>query len=134
MASVPLQLVLEHRRARATQDDIEAIGEAVDRDRGVQVEWGDEALPGCGIGDGAEDGVHRDERIALEVHLSDKPLRKARTEYREMDMCGTPGIDVVAERIRARLYRTEGIVAIVIGHHPAAAAKIGIDRRQVGVV
>ena len=41
---------------------------------------------------------------------------------------------MVAERIRARLYRTEGIVAIVVGDHPAAAAKIGINRRHVSVV
>ena len=51
-----------------------------------------------------------------------------------MDVCGTPGIDVVAERICALLYRAEGVGAALISDHAAAAAEIRIDRREVRVI
>ena len=44
MASVPLQPVLEQRRAAAAQHDVEAVGEAVERHRGVEVERRDQPL------------------------------------------------------------------------------------------
>src|SRR5258708_36221926 len=46
----------------------------------------------------------------------------------------TPAVDTIAKRIGARLDRAEEIITIVVRQHPAAAAEVGIDRRNVGVV
>ena len=49
--SVPLQAVLEQRRAAAAQHDVELVGEAVERDRGVEVERRDQLLERVLVGD-----------------------------------------------------------------------------------
>jgi hypothetical protein len=79
-------------------------------------------------------GVPPDQRIALEVHLRDEPLRKSRAEHREVDVRRSPAVDVVPPGIRARLDGAEGIVAVVVGEGATAAAEVGVDRRDVVVV
>ncbi len=51
-----------------------------------------------------------------------------------MDVRRPPAIDVVAPRIGPRLHRAEIVVARLIGQRAAAAAEIGIDRREIGVL
>ena len=76
----------------------------------------------------------RDEGVALEVHLGDQPLREAAAEQGEVDVRRPPGVDEVAERVGAGLHGAESVVAIGVGHHPAAAAEVGVDGGQIGVV
>src|SRR5580704_11702786 len=76
----------------------------------------------------------RDERVALEIHLSNQPLREARAENRKVDVSRTPTVDEVSERIRPWFYRTKKIMAGLVGYHASAAAKIGVDRRAKRIV
>src|SRR4051812_23623522 len=45
-----------------------------------------------------------------------------------------PAVDAIAEGVGARLDGAEEIIAVVVGHGAAAAAEIGIDRCDIGVV
>src|ERR1700756_4348593 len=89
-------LVLHRGFITAAQDDIEPVAKAVFRDGCFPVERGDQAFPRCLASDAVEYGIKRQERIAREIHLSDQAGSKSRPENREMDMCWTPGIVMVA--------------------------------------
>src|SRR5258706_7051132 len=51
-----------------------------------------------------------------------------------MDMRWTPGVGMIAPRIRARLDGDEAVAAFLVGKHAAGAVKIRIQRRIVIVV
>ena len=51
-----------------------------------------------------------------------------------MDMSGAPAIDIVAPGIGAGLHGAEVVVSGRIRQRAAAAAEIGIDRREIGVL
>ena len=86
------------------------------------------------VRDGVHDRTDRDQRIALEIHLGDQPLREAGAEQREMDMGRAPAVDVVAPRVGAGLHGAEIIIAVLVGERAPAAAEIRIDRGEIGVV
>src|SRR6516162_6697013 len=74
------------------------------------------------------------ERVSLEVHLRDQPLRKARSKDGIMDVGWPPAIDPIAERVGTRFDGTEEIVAAVVRQHPTAAAEVRVDRSNIGVI
>src|ERR1700747_3120937 len=51
-----------------------------------------------------------------------------------MDMSRPPAVNSVAERIGAGFDGTKEIVAVLVGQHTAAAAEVGVDGSDVGVV
>src|SRR6516162_2038810 len=74
------------------------------------------------------------ERVSLEVHLRDQPLRKARSKDGKMDVGWPPAVDPIAERVGAWFDGTEEIVAAVVRQHPTAAAEVRVDRSNICVV
>ena len=79
-------------------------------------------------------GQRGNQRIALEIHLRDEPLRPAVARDRVVDVRGTPVVDAVAPRVGAGLDGAEEVVAVRVGQRAAAAAEIRIDRRDVPVL
>src|SRR6476659_5318646 len=140
MASLPLHrrlvlhTALEPRRARAAQHDVEAIGEAVELHGVVAVERGDELADRGLARHRAQDRALRYQRITLEIHLRDQPLRPAVARNRIVNVRGAPVVDAVAPWIGAGLDRTVHVMAVAVGQYAAAAAEVGIDRRDVRVV
>src|SRR6267154_611053 len=132
--SASLKLVFEQGLAASSQYDIEAIGEALQRARCIEVESCRQSIGRRLVGNGCDDGIVGDQRIALEIHLGYQSLRKAGSEHREMDMGRPPAVDAIPERVGAGLDGPEEVIAPVIGQHPAAATEIRIDRRDIGVV
>src|ERR1700704_2372267 len=51
-----------------------------------------------------------------------------------MDVGRPPTVDAIAKRIGARLDGPKEVIAVLIRDHPAAAAEIGIDRRNISIV
>src|ERR1700751_84935 len=51
-----------------------------------------------------------------------------------MNMRRPPAVYPVSERVGARFDGAEEIVTVVVSQHPAAAAEVGADWRDVGVV
>src|SRR5580704_5233445 len=96
-------LLFEHRRAAAAQHDVPVVAERPFRLGQVDVEAGDEPLPGLLVRHRVEDGVQRQQRVAGEVHLGDQPLGERAAEQREVNVGRTPGVVVVAPRVGARL-------------------------------
>ena len=133
IVSVPLKLVLEQRLLAAAQHDVELVGEHVERHRGAEVEGGDQALGGRAVGDAEHHRVAPDQRVALEVHLGDQPLREAGAEHREVDVGRAPGIEEVAPGVGPGLDGAEVVVAVGVGQRAAAAAEVRVDRREVAV-
>src|SRR6478735_9912463 len=129
-----LQLVFEQGLAASPQHDVEAIGQALQRPRRIEIELCRQAIRGRLVGNGGDDGIMGDQRIALEIHLGDQPLRKTGSEHREMDVGRPPAVDAIAKRVCAGLDRAEEVIAALIGQHPAAAAEIRVDRSDIGVV
>src|SRR5205823_3722459 len=101
----------ERRRAvaAAAEDDVPRVAERPFRRRRPEVEPGDEQRPRPRIAHRVEDRIEREEGIAREVHLRDEALRESTAEDREVDVRGTPGVLVVAPRIRARLDGDEAV-------------------------
>src|SRR5258708_975813 len=132
--SASLKLVFEQGLAASPQYDIEAVGEALQRARCIEVESCRQTIGRRLVGDGCDDGIVGDQRIALEIHLGYQSLRKARSEHREMDVGRPPAVDAIPERVCAGLDGPEEVIAPFIGQHPAAATEIRIDRRDIGVV
>src|ERR1700738_3253573 len=132
--SASLKLVFEQGLAASPQYDIEAVGEALQRARCMEVESCRQTIRRRLIGDGCDDGIVRDERIPLEIHLGYQPLCKACPEHRKMDVSRSPAVDAIPKRVCAGLDRPEEVVALLIGQHPAAAAEIRVDRSDIGVV
>src|SRR5215470_11926473 len=88
--------LLPGRRLAAAKDDVEAVAEGAVVQRRLPVVAGDEPVARHRVGDAGEDDVVGEERVALEVHLRDEPLRERDAEQREVDVRGPPGVVVVA--------------------------------------
>src|SRR6266850_8523408 len=129
--SASLKLVFEQGLAAPTQHNIEAVGEALQRARCIEVEPCCQTICRRLVRDGRDDGIVRDEWIPLEIHLGYQSLRKAGSEHRKMDMGRPPAVDAIPERVGAGLDGPEEVIAPVIGQHPAAATEIRIDRRDI---
>src|SRR6476620_9010531 len=129
-----LQLVFEHGLAPSSQHDVETIGQALQRTRRIEIELRRQAVRSRLVRDGGDDRIVGDKRISLEIHLGDQPLRKAGSEHREMNVSRPPAVDAIPKRVCAGLDRAEEVIAALIGQHPAAAAEIRVDRRDIGVV
>ena len=126
--------VLEQRRARAAQHDVEPVGQQSSWHERVAVERRDQPLDRRLVVDRVQDRARRDQRIAFEVHLRDEPLHPARARDRIVDVRRAPVVDAVAPRVGARLDRAVEVVAVVVGQRAAAAAEIRVDRRDVAVL
>src|SRR5690349_8338648 len=129
-----LHAILEPRRARAAQHDVEPVGEAVERHAGVAVERRDQLSNRRFRRNGFDDRALRDQRIGLEIHLRDQTLHPSRAGYRVMDMRWTPVVDAVAPRIGTGLYRPVDVMAVAIGQRASAAAEVGVDWCDVVIV
>ena len=70
----------------------------------------------------------------FKIHLGDQALREAGAEDREMDVSGSPTVDEVSKRVRARLDCSEKIMTVIVGDHSSATAEIRIDRRVESIV
>ena len=97
--SASLKLVFEQGLAASTQYDIEAVGEALQRARCIEVESCRQTI--CRRFVGCDDGIVGDERIPLEIHLGYQSLRKACSEYRKMDVGRPPAIDSIPKGVCA---------------------------------
>ena len=129
-----LHVVLEQRRALAAQDDVEAVGAAVELDEGADVLQRDQAADLLLARRDAEDRAAADQRVALEVHLRDEPLHPAVAGDRVVDVRRPPVVDAVAPRVRAGLDRAVRVVAVLVGEHAAAAAEVRVERADVLVL
>ena len=78
--------------------------------------------------------TERDQRVALEIQLGDQPLAKAVAEDRHVDMHRPPVIAAIRPGIGARADGQELVVAVFIRQRTAAAAEIGVERRQIAVL
>src|SRR5215471_10900710 len=121
-------LVLHRGFVAAAQDDIEPVAKAVFRDGRVPVEQGDQPFPRCLASDAIEYGIKRQERVAREIHLSDQAGSKCRAENREMDVCWTPGIVMVAPRVFARTNGFKSKAAFRVGNKRRAAGEVRVER------
>ena len=129
-----LHVVLEQRRALAAQDDVEAVGAAVELDEGADVLERDQAADLLLARRDAEDRAAPDQRVALEVHLRDQALHPAVAGDRVVDVRRPPVVDAVAPGIGAGLDGAVGVVAVLVGQHPAAAAEVGVEGADVLVL
>src|SRR5258705_12393414 len=129
--SASLQLVFEQGLAAPTQHNIEAVGEALQRARCIEVEPCCQTICRRLVGDGCDDGIVGDERIPLEIHLGYQSLREACSKHRKMDMGRPPAVNAISKRVRARFDRPEEVVAALIGQHPTAATEIRLDRSDI---
>src|SRR6476620_6936514 len=129
-----LKLVFEHGLAASPQHDIEAVGEALQRARCIEVESCCQTICRRLVGDRCDDGIVWDERIPLEIHLGDQSLCKACSEHRKMDVGRPPAVDAIPKRVCAGLDRPKKIIAPLIGQHPTASTEIRVDRSDIGVV
>src|SRR5258705_4028879 len=132
--SASLQLVFEQGLAAPTQHNIEAIGEALQRARCIEVEPCCQTICRRLVGDGCDDGIVGDERIPLEIHLGYQSFGEACSERRKMDVGRPPAVNAISKRVRAGLDRPEEVIAPLIGQHSTAAAEIRVDRSDIGVV
>src|SRR5713226_4917623 len=132
--SASMKLVFEQGLAASTQHNIETVGEALQRTRCIEVESCRQTTCRRLVGDGCDDGIVRDEWIALEIHLGYQSLRKARSEYRKMDVRRPPAVNAIPKRVCAGLDRPEEVIAPLVGQHTTAATEIRINRSNIGVV
>src|SRR5262249_26719813 len=131
---VSLQFVLKQRGASAAQNDIEAIGQCVERYAGVEVERCNKPARRLRVRDRPEHGVVRQQWVAFEIHLSDEALRESRTEQGKVNVSGAPAVDEVAPRVGAGLDGAKGVSPTGIGKGAPAAPEIRIERRQIAIV
>ena len=82
------------------------------------------------VGDGIEDRIVAEQRIARKVHLRDQPAQEVGAEQREVDVRRPPRVRVVQPGIRARPDRGEAIPALVVGQHAARAGEVRVERRR----
>src|SRR5258707_4815036 len=129
-----LELVFEQGLAASSQHNIEAVGEALQWTRCIEVEPRRQAICRRLVGDGCDDGIVGDERIPLEIHLGYQSLRKACSEHGKMDVGRSPAVDAIPKGVCAGLDRSEEVIAPLIGQHPAAATEVRVDRSDIGVV
>src|SRR5258705_6976130 len=101
------QLVFEQGLAAPTQHNIEAVGEALQRARCIEVESRCQTICRRLVGYGCDDGIVGDERVPLEIHLGYQPLRKAGSKYRKMDVGRPPAVNAISNRVRAMFDRSE---------------------------
>src|SRR6266404_2313677 len=132
--SASLTLVFEHGLAASPQHNIEAVGEALQWARCIEVESCRQPISRRPVGDGCDDGIVGDEWIPLEIHLGDQSLYKACSEHRKMDVGRPPAVDAIPKRVRAGLDRPEEVIAPLIGQHPTAAAEVRVDRGDISIV
>jgi hypothetical protein len=116
------------------QDDVEAVGAAVELDERRDVLQRDQAADLLLARGDAEDRAAADQRVALEVHLRDQPLHPAVARDRVVDVRRAPVVDPVAPRVGARLDRAIRVVAVLVGEHAAAAAEVRVERADVLVL
>src|SRR5207302_9822075 len=102
--------------------------------RGGKVEAGDEALAGFFVGDRLGDGIEGKKRIAGKIHLGDQPGGKCRSQQREMNVGGPPGVGMVSPGISARFDSDEFVEAIGIGEGASCSSEVGIERSWMVVV
>src|SRR5258708_3003713 len=82
------QFILNQGLAASAQHDIEAVSEAFERPRRIEVELGRQTVRRRLVGYGCNDRVVRDKRIALKIHLGYKPLREASPEHEKWICAG----------------------------------------------
>ena len=104
------------------QHDVELVGDAIERDRCIQVECRDKLVDGAWIGDGFHDWTICDQGVAFEIHLGDQPLGEGCAEDRHMDMGGPPVVHPVAPGIGTRLDGAEDVAAVLIRERPPTTA------------
>ena len=97
-ASIPGALVFEVGGPSPAQDDVEAIGETVERGRGIEIERCGQPIHCSGIRNGVGDGIVSKQGIALEIHLRDQSLCPSGAEQREMDVRRPPTVGKIPER------------------------------------
>jgi hypothetical protein len=97
-----------------------------------KVELRNQSVAGSFIG-ALKDGVVGEQRIAREVHLRHQPAEDALAEERVMDMRRTPGVPVIAPRIRSRLDGKKGVAAVRVRERAPAAGEVGVERGVVVV-
>src|ERR1700730_608018 len=132
--SASLKLVFEQGLAASPQYDIEAVGEALQRARCIEVESCRQTIGRRLVGDGCDDGIVGDERIPLEIHLGYQSLCKAGTEHQKREVGRPPAVDAIPKRVCAGLDLPEEVITALIGEHPTAATEIRVDRSDIGVV
>src|SRR4051794_34338182 len=105
---------LERGLLPTTQVDVEFVGERPIRLRLLDRKARQHAIAGALVGDGVEDRVELEQRVAREVHLRDESLRECLTQQREVNVGWAPRVVVVAPRIRPRLDRGEAVATFVV--------------------
>src|SRR4051812_20229973 len=99
----PAGSFLLHRRGLASaQHDVEAITQSMEWHSRLPVQNRNEALAGRLVRCAVKNRVEGQQRIAWKKHLRDQSGCKGRTKYREMNMCRTPGVVMVAPWIHSR--------------------------------
>jgi hypothetical protein len=111
--------------------DIKSEAEGVLTHGGFPVEIGDQAVTRFFIGSAIKNGIERQQRVAGKIHLGDKASGEGRTEHREVNMRGTPGVVMIAPRIRTGTNSDETEVAMFVGQGMTAPLEIGIERSIV---
>src|ERR1700751_274616 len=120
-------LVLHRGFVAAAQDNIKPVTKGVFRHGCVPVEQGDQPFPRSLASDAVEYGIKRQERVAREIHLSDQAGSKRRPENREMDVCWTPGIVMVAPRVFARTNGFKSKAAFRVSNKRRAAGEVRVE-------
>ena len=75
-----------------------------------------------------KDGVEGEQRVVGKVHLRDEPCCDRRAHQREVDVCGSPCIRMIAPRVGPGLDREEPILPVGSGAALPDAQKVGIER------
>ena len=119
------------RLFRATQYQIEAVGETVKGSRPFPIERCNESRLGTAIGNGAEHRTVPDQRVPFEIHLSNQASREGGPKNRKMHMGRAPGIGTVGKRVRPRPNGEKLVIARFIGVAAAIAAEVGVKWRPV---
>src|SRR5437763_14076699 len=81
----PSAPLLEDGRVAAAQHDVSVVAEGPLGLGQLDVEVGDQPLPGLLVGHRVEDRVERQQRVAREVHLGTQPLGERAGDEREVD-------------------------------------------------
>src|SRR5581483_5355062 len=123
--------LLEDRRAAAAQHDVPLETQGPLGLGQLDVEPGDQPLPGLLVRHRVEDRVEWQQRVAGEVHLGDQPLGEGPAEQREVDVRGTSGVVVVSPRVGARLDGDEPVPAARVGDGAPDAAEVRVERGRV---
>src|SRR5918997_1953506 len=125
--------VLHWGRSATLENNVEAVSQGPLRLGSLEVEARDQACPCLLIAHGLEYRVLVEEGVPRKVHLGDEPAPEGRSQKREVNVGGAPGVVVVTPRVGAGLERNEPVTTVVVGEAPARAGEVGVQRRRVPV-